>query len=212
MPTILMVKKPIGRIGSHAKILNCEVSDYFSIDSSSAVNRCNIGKYFGLGCFSYIADTSIGRYCTFASRVSIGPFNHPTNWLSVHEFQYRVLDNFYDKNNGNNLGSKINELDIDSIPTKIGSDVWIGDNVCIVRGVNIGNGAIIGMGSVVTKDVEPYSIVAGNPAKIIRYRFDEEIIDSLEKLMWWTLEIEDLRGVIFEDIQKSIEKIREIKK
>ncbi|MGV2442242.1 CatB-related O-acetyltransferase, partial [Bacillus atrophaeus] len=71
----------------------------------------------------------------------------------------------------------------------VGNDVWIGYQSCILSGVTIGNGAIIGAKSVVTKDVPPYSIVAGNPAKFIRYRFPQEIIDKLENLAWWDWDI-----------------------
>ena len=69
--------------------------------------------------------------------------------------------------------------------TKIGNDVWIGRSAIVLSGVNIGNGAVIGAGSVVTKDVPDYAIVAGNPAKLIRYRFDEHTIQELQSLKWW---------------------------
>ncbi|MCB9362526.1 CatB-related O-acetyltransferase [Candidatus Woesearchaeota archaeon] len=79
------------------------------------------------------------------------------------------------------LGEETNQ----SKPISIGSDVWIGTRVTVLAGVTIGHGAVVGAGSVVTKDVPPYAIVAGTPAKIIRYRFEKEIIDYLLELGWW---------------------------
>ena len=80
--------------------------------------------------------------------------------------------------------------------TVVGNDVWIGQNVTILPGVHIGDGAIIGLNSVVTKDVPPYTIVAGNPAKIVRKRFDDELIDLLLKLKWWNKSAEEINALI----------------
>jgi acetyltransferase-like isoleucine patch superfamily enzyme len=71
------------------------------------------------------------------------------------------------------------------VVTNIGSDVWIGDGVYVKAGVTIGHGAVIGMGAVVTKDVPPYAVFAGNPAKLIRYRFDQSVIEKLLEIAWW---------------------------
>ena len=78
----------------------------------------------------------------------------------------------------------------------VGNDVWIGYQSCILSGVTIGNGAIIGARSVITKDVPPYAIVAGNPAKFVRYRFPQETIDKLESLAWWDWDISVIKGAI----------------
>jgi virginiamycin A acetyltransferase len=80
--------------------------------------------------------------------------------------------------------------------TIIGNDVWIGQNSVILPGVKIGDGAIIGMGSVVGSDVEPYTIVAGNPARMIRKRFDEELTELMLKLKWWNLPVEEIMQLI----------------
>ena len=80
--------------------------------------------------------------------------------------------------------------------TVIGNDVWIGKNAVILPGVHIGDGAIIGANSVVGSDVEPYTIVAGNPAKSIRKRFDDELIDLLEKFKWWDMDIDTINSLI----------------
>ena len=80
--------------------------------------------------------------------------------------------------------------------TVIGNDVWIGQNATIMPGVHIGDGAIIGANATVASDVAPYSIVAGNPARLIRKRFDDELVDLLEKFAWWDKSIEEINALI----------------
>lgn len=93
-------------------------------------------------------------------------------------------------------------------PVRIGNDVWIGDNVIIKNGVKIGDGAVVGLGAVVTKDVPPYAVVAGVPAKIIKYRFSDEIISELLELEWWNLEEDVIRQIPYDNIEKAIEFIK----
>ena len=92
------------------------------------------------------------------------------------------------------------------LAVNIGNDVWIGDNVYILAGVKIGNGAIIAMGAVVTRDVEPYTIVGGVPAKVIRKRFNDEQIKKLEEIKWWNKSTDWILEHIedFEDIEKFV--------
>ena len=159
--------------------------------------KYNLGKYsyFGSG-FSMSKASSVGKFCSIANNVQIGPTRHPTNWLSTHRFQY------------------LDTVDIPKhplipftyvMPCHIGNDVWIGTNAIILDGVNVGDGAIIGAGGVVTKDVPPYAIVGGVPAKIIRYRFDEKTIADLLELKWWDLDFEIIKTLPFDDIQKCIQ-------
>lgn len=197
----LCLQDPYIRLGPRAKIVNSNVVGNLTVDLHSCINRCDVGRYFGLACFSYVANSKIGRYCTFGSRVSVGAFSHPTNWLSIHEFQYRNTVNIY--------GSSILDGDENIAPinatTNIGCDVWIGDNACVKTGISLGHGAIVGLGAVVVSDVPPYAIVGGNPARILRYRFNEDVIDTLLRLRWWELDMPYLKGVDFSDIGKSIE-------
>lgn len=80
--------------------------------------------------------------------------------------------------------------------TVVGNDVWIGQGATILPGVHIGDGAIIGLGSVVGRDVEPYTIVAGNPAKVVRKRFDDELIGLLQRLQWWNKGVDEIQRLI----------------
>lgn len=203
-----VLKSPYIRLGAGAKIIKSNIIDHLTIDTDSCINKCDIGQYFGLGCFSYVANTEIGRYCTFGARVSIGAFSHPTNWLSIHEFQYRDTANIY--------GSSILDGGVNIAPpnatTNIGCDVWIGDNACVRAGVSLGHGAIVGLGAVVVTDVPPYAIVVGNPARILRYRFSKEIIASLVRLQWWELEMTYLKGIDFSDVNGAMAAVEEIRK
>ncbi len=118
----------------------------------------------------------IGKFCQIASGVKfiMNGANHEMDGISTYPFDTFGLVMSKESANWPYKGDTI-----------IGNDVWLGNSVTIMPGIKIGNGAIIGTNSLVTKDVEPYSIVGGNPAKLIRNRFDEEIIEFLQKLAWW---------------------------
>ncbi|HEY1040735.1 MAG TPA: CatB-related O-acetyltransferase, partial [Bacteroidia bacterium] len=126
---------------------------------------------------------SIGKYTSISYDVKIGLVAHPLDYISTSPVFYAkrrgwVKENLYDE-------TKVGH-------TEIGNDVLISANVTILAGVKIGNGAVIGAGSFINKDVPPYAIVAGTPAKLIRYRFSEEVITKLEQLQWWNFSKEKL--------------------
>jgi acetyltransferase-like isoleucine patch superfamily enzyme len=149
------------------------------LDRFSCVNNCKVGCYVGIGCFSYVARCDIGNFCSIGSRCSISGFNHPTDWLSTAAFQwgkspFMLAEAEYCKEPAQKN-------------THIGHDVWICDNSVILQGVSIGIGAVIGAGSVVTKDVPPYAVVTGNPATLLRFRFSPQKISRLLDLQWWNI-------------------------
>jgi virginiamycin A acetyltransferase len=203
----IVLVDPFVRLGAGAKVVASNVVGNLTIDTFSCINRCDVGRYFGLGCYSYVANSEIGRYCTFGARVSVGAFSHPTDWLSIHEFQYRNTQHIY----GNSVIDGDENIAPKNPVTKIGCDVWIGDNASVRAGVTLGHGAIIGLGAVVVSDVPPYAIMGGNPARILRYRFDEDVISSLLKLKWWELDMAYLKGIDFSDVEKSISVIKKMK-
>ena len=155
-----------------------------------------LGHSYAIRPFYIAPDTVIGKYVSIAENVCIGIGNeHPTNFVSTSNSLNDYNKFYYSKRK----------------PCIIGNDVWIGRNAIIKNGTNIGTGSIIGMGSVVTKDVPPYAIVGGNPAKIIRYRFDEITIKKLIDSQWWNLKHEDLKKMTIKNPQKFLEEINEIR-
>jgi len=163
-------------------------------------------KNIMVGDFTYIADSSfenhvthhydfikdkliIGKFCQIASGVEfvMNGANHQMNAVST--FPFYTLEGWH-----------ASTPDLCEMPRKgdtiIGNDVWIGQNATILPGVKIGDGAIIGLNSVVSHDIPPYTIVAGNPAKVIRKRFDDELIEILEKVKWWEKSIEEIDRLI----------------
>jgi chloramphenicol O-acetyltransferase type B len=134
------------------------------IFSNCIVNHSHIGNYTYIGRNSLIQNAIIGNYCSISHDLNCGLGNHPLNLFSTSPI-------FYRKRNPLHLEIvKENSSFIEYKPISIGHDVWIGARVTILDGINIGNGAVIASGAVVTKDVPPYAIVGGVPARIIRYR------------------------------------------
>lgn len=169
-----------------------------------SINIANVGKYSYCVKQPFVAnpkETVIGNFVSIGENVRIGCGEHPLNFLSTSPYFY--FDNLGFKNI---YTSSHNEYQYYK-PVIIGSDVWIGDNVFIKNGVKIGNGSVIGACSVVTKDVLPYSIVGGNPAQIIRFRFEKDVINNLLVSEWWTLPDYVLKNISYDDIQTTLEYI-----
>jgi len=153
-------------------------------------------SYFNgfLDSFSYIGKNSeihgyIGRFTSIGNNVKIVSAVHPIEFISSSPCFYSTAKQCLVSFVTENLFNEKNVVDGTNYTCIIGNDVWIGDNVLIKGGVQIGDGSIIAMGAVVTKDVPPYAIVGGVPAKIIRYRHPKNIIDSLLQTKWWNNDI-----------------------
>lgn len=143
------------------------------------VNHSKIGSYSYINYKTLVQNASIGNYCSISHNVSIGLGKHPLNLFSTSPIFYKSK---------NVLGVNLISSDIDFeeySPISIGHDVWIGANAIILDGVDVGNGAVIAAGSVVTKNVPAYAIVGGVPAKVLKYRFGKEVRGKLEKSKWW---------------------------
>jgi virginiamycin A acetyltransferase len=147
-----------------------------------------IGSYTYGGCFipgQFDKYTTIGRYCSIARTAFVMNRNHPLDSISTHAFFFNSKMKYLTQDNS------------EYTPLSIGNDVWIGHNAIILPNVkSIDNGAIIGAGSVVTKDVPAFAIVGGNPAKVIRYRFPAKLINDITEINWWNKSIEELMKII----------------
>lgn len=150
-------------------------------------------------------DIIIGKFCSIAIGVSIVGANHNINYTSTYPFKTIWNDQWMSMNNVSEHISKGK--------TVIGNDVWIGKSAFIMNGIKIGDGSVIGAGAVVTKDVPPYAVVGGNPAKIIKFRFEDNIINKLLKIKWWNWsdeKIDDFLPLIMsENIDLFIQKAEE---
>ena len=184
----IRIKNPSCTIDAAILSKNIHLEKHITLEPGCYVAAKKIGKYTFLGMNSYVdkSTASIGRFCSIAMNAKISLQNHPHEWITTHPFTYRKKYGFVPEN-----------IDIEGVnnkTTNIGHDVWIGANVTILAGVIVGNGAIIGANSLVSKDIEPYSIVSGIPARHVRFRFDEENIQKIQKSQWWNWDDEKIKA------------------
>ncbi len=168
--------------------------------------NCGIRNDVRIGKFTYINNgttifygSRVGRYCSIGKKCEIGTVDHPIDWLSTSSVSYN-MDGHFPK-----FKNTLQQRDFEQTEgVNIGHDVWIGSLVVVKSGLTIGHGAIVAAGTVVTKDIPPYAIMGGVPAKIIRYRFNEETIEKLLQSKWWEREIEELSDINFEDVDQAL--------
>lgn len=192
-------------IGDYGRVENCVFGKHVDIQRYSMIYHSQIGDYTYTGRNFTCWHANIGKFCSISWNVSIGGANHDYNRIAQHAFlyakQFGLLDGepLYDR-----FTSKCT----------IGNDVWIGCNAVICRDVTIGDGAVIAAGAIVTKDVEPYTIVAGVPAKVIKRRCSKSLADKLINLKWWNLPskvIKDNLGLFGEIIdEESVKAIEDL--
>jgi phosphonate metabolism protein (transferase hexapeptide repeat family) len=177
-PTVRLRQAKIGRC--------CEIL------GDTAIEYSELGDFSYLGSGCMVSDAQIGRFCAIAAQVRIGAPNHPIDRPSLHRFTY--CPEYY-TDAAERDRTFFEERRADRVV--IGHDVWIGHAVIVLPGVRVGNGAVLAAGAVVTRDVAPYTIAGGVPARPIKPRFSCEIAARLERIVWWDWPIE----MIFERLQ-----------
>ena len=180
-------RKKFLKIGCHAKVGKCSFGLYNKINDHTNLYEVELGDYSYIAADSKLVRTKIGKFCSIGPGVRCGIGRHPSKiFVSTHPIFYSTIKqariSFADKN-------YFEEFQ----PIQIGNDVFIGANTIILDGVKIGDGAIVAAGTIVSKDIPPYAVVGGAPAKIISYRFEEDEIEYLMKLKWWNKSIDWLK-------------------
>lgn len=184
-------------IGDDSSIVNCLLEENCVINRRNYINDSHLGAFSYTGINTIINYTKIGKFCSIARNVDIGGFDHASDTFSMmplFRFNQAVKEQ-----------SVHGEIDFNN-HCCIGNDVWIAAGAQILNKVSVGDGAIIGAGAVVTKDVEPYAVVAGVPARKIKSRFSDDIIEDLLELQWWNWPLEIILDYMEKLIQTKVTK------
>jgi phosphonate metabolism protein (transferase hexapeptide repeat family) len=179
------------RVHGSASLRGVILGRYTEIKERVQFWESELGDYSYIERHGEVIYASIGKFCAIASDVRINALNHPIERISQHKFTYRPNEYF--------TGAKIDKAYRESRQrerVEIGHDVWIGHGAIILPGVRIGHGAVVAAGAVVTRDVEPYAIVAGVPARFLRWRFAPDVSSRIIALAWWDWDHERLAGAV----------------
>ena len=202
MPTTTLSITPL--VHPSAEVRDCRLGAYCEVGARTQLLEVELGDYSYIVNDSDVAYATIGKFCSIAAMTRINPGNHPMERASQSHFSYRASAYFAGAADETELFAWRR-----SRAVTVGHDVWIGHGAIVLPGRAIGTGAVIAAAAVVTKDVAPYTIVAGNPARVIRPRFVDEIAARLQRLAWWDWSHARLQAAL-PDFQKlSIERFLE---
>jgi acetyltransferase-like isoleucine patch superfamily enzyme len=192
------------RSSRHLYMDSCKIKNLMlRVEGFNFIYQTDLSGLIVMGAHSYInpgsrlKDVAIGRYCSIAEGVVISPEQHSLAMVSTHP----------------HMISKSSKPD-PNLKRKgaiIGHDVWIGTNTIIMPGIEIGNGSVVGANSVVTKSLPPYSIAVGVPAKIIKFRFSDSIIERLQAIKWWDYSMGNIEGIDFNDVEGFLDYLMSLK-
>lgn len=176
-------------IGDFSTVRESKIGEKSTIQRYCDIWRLNIGRFSCIGRVSTIQSTDIGSFCALSWNLKIGGDDHDYRMLSTHPFWHNISWGIAEDKE---YSEWYHEKEYEE-PCVIGNDVWIGAGVTICRNVKIGNGCVLGGGTVVTHDIEPYSVVVGVPGRVIKKRFDDKVIERIEKTKWWDLPEEKIK-------------------
>lgn len=174
----MITKEPT--IKYNSVIIQSNLEDYTEVGIWNRFENVTLGRYSYTGEFCILQNVVVKNFSNIAAMVRIGATDHPIERPTLHHFTYRrKMFGLADEDDVDFFNQRTSRV------TVIGHDTWIGHGAIIKPGITLGDGCVVGSGAVVTKDVEPYAIVVGNPAKVLKYRFLPKQIESLEKIKWW---------------------------
>lgn len=217
------------RVSESPQIGTWGMFDEITIEAPVYLGRCQIDLRY-MGAFSFInmravksyttnccvECESIGRFCTIAHSVNIGMAGHSASFLSPNTiFKFNQNAQFFAEYIENRDYAWENEMKIKNLESSrkplpvIGNDVWIGFGATILNGVTVGDGAVVAAGAVVTKDVPAYTIVGGNPARVIKQRFTDTCVEKLLEMKWWDYGPDILVGIDISNVEENVMRIEE---
>jgi phosphonate metabolism protein (transferase hexapeptide repeat family) len=187
-----------------AVLRNAKLGRFTEIKERVAFSDSELGDYSYIERQAEAIYARIGKFCAIAANARINALSHPIERVSQHKMTYRANEYF--------LGAKLDSAFRDhrqNRSVEIGHDVWVGHGAVIMPGIRIGHGAVVAAGAVVTRDVEPYAIVAGVPAKFLKWRFDEAIAKRVIALAWWDWDHDRLADAVDDMRVLSVEEFLE---
>lgn len=174
-----------------ASVSLCELGRYTEVGARSKLLEVELGDYSYVVNDSDIAYATIGKFCSIAAMTRINPGNHPMERASQSHFTYRASMYF---------GGEVDDESLFALRrarrVTIGHDVWIGHGAIVLPGRRVGTGAVVAAGAIVTRDVPEYTIVVGNPARPVRKRFSDTVIEGMQRIAWWHWSHEQLRTAL----------------
>ncbi len=173
-------------LSDNVVIDQCMLDRYVRIGKNNYIYKAHVGNHSYTGQNTMIFNSQIGKFVSISWNVTIGAGEHDYKKVSTHAFLYNQYDDIVDEPQYDRLSER----------TVIENDVWIGAGAILKAGIKVGNGAVIGAGAVVTKDVPAYAIVCGNPAYVKKYRFDTKICEKMNEIQWWECSEEFLKNNI----------------